>query len=154
MADGHALIEINTKGEPKLKEVYYYDIRLTCSDVEDDDISEQILAQLPEGVNDVMILAIFRVEYETSYHYEYGYECDGVNIHLESHNIVLNNYKEFYREQLTEITKFNSLNNDDEKYYREEIAEWEEFYDEDFKPFKRKPKMINDVIDLWDAINN
>lgn len=145
MVDGHALVEINTKGEAKLNDFHFYDLRLTGCDIEED-MAEQILSQLPKGISDVMVLAIFRVEWLMSYHPEYGNECDGVAIHLESHNIVVDNYKEFYREQLTELTKYEPLEDEnEEKLYKEDIAEWEEFYDEDFTPFVRKPKPIFNI---------
>lgn len=142
MADGHALVEINTKGEAKLNNYHFYDIRLTDNEIEEE-LAEQILSQLSNGINNVMVLAVFKVEWLMSNHPEYGIECDGIDIHLENYTIVVDNYKEFYREQLTEWTKYDPLEDENgEKLYHEDIVEWEEFYGEDFTPYVRKPKSI------------
>ena len=133
MLDGHALVEISTKGKVKLKECHFYDIRLYDCDIEED-MAEQILLQLPDVLNDVLVLAIFKVEWLMSYHPEDGHECDGVVIHLENHHVVVDNYKEFYREQLTELIKFE-----------DDISEWEEFYDEEFTPFIKNVRSFKDI---------
>lgn len=42
----------------------------------------------------------------------------------------------------------------DKRYYQDLIASWEEFYDEDFVPFKKETKKFNGVIDLMSLLSD
>lgn len=167
MADGHVELEINEQGEARVKEVNYLDIRLTCLDIEHDDIASQLSAQLPQEMKDVLMLAVIKVEFLMSHHWEYGTECDGVDIELLSHSILKENYKEFYREMVTEEVKLvaildgsdvvfhEDIERDDRMYYNNLIGDWEEFYDEDFKPFQKQIIAMDDKkINLQALLNN
>ena len=152
MADGYALIEINTEGKARAKDVTYFDFRLIGCDIEHDDIADQVSYQLPEGIKDVLVLVVFNLNFITSYDWESGYhECDEIIINLESHNIVKTDYKEFYRELVTEEIKYyKDVSDTDKENYNFLLLDWEEFYDEDFKPSKTKPKQISGIGDLID----
>jgi hypothetical protein len=148
MADGYAVIEINTKGKGRIQEVQFFDIRLTTFDFDSNYILEELMNQLPEGINDVLIMALFNYKSESSYDSWSGATEYEDSFLLESHNSVKTNYKEFSREQLTlELeceSPFGFMDSLEDIKYRENLkAEWEEFYDEDFVPTPtKKPRKI------------
>lgn len=155
MADGHALIEINTIGEGRLKELSYFDFRLEAIDFESSEGTEQLMSQLPGEPKDSLVLVVFSYHCETSRSYEGEYDCEEL-FNVVSHTIVKTNYKELYRELVSEeiIFGINDIFNLDaaddvipseDNHYKQCIAEWEEFYDEDFVPFEPKSKKDRDV---------
>lgn len=140
MADGYALIEFNTEGKGRIKESEWLDIRLTVLDSGADDLFDQLEGQLPKGIKDTLILATFTYE---------SVECgDGFSVEYEdsfilnSHVVLRENYKEFYRIQVTEELKYKQddyhtdiIFEANERRYKILVENWEEFYDEDFTPF-------------------
>jgi len=165
MADGYVELEFNEQGEARVKEVNYLDLRLTCSDIEHEDIASQLAFQLPKELKDALVLAVIKVDFLMSHHWEYGVECDGVNIHLLSHTVLKENYKEFYREMVTEEVKLvatfedsdvifrDDVDDQDRMYYKNLIADWEEFYDEDFLPFRKKAIVLDKNMSIEALLN-
>lgn len=147
MADGLAIIEINHKGEGRLKELNWFDFRLEDVLFDDAEGVDQLVSQLPEGTSDVLVLVVFKYACECSRDWEGGLDCEEY-FNIISHQILKPNYKEFYREMVTEelnLVDIKVLEHTDfdlahEKYCEERISEWEEFYDEDFEVFITKPK--------------
>jgi hypothetical protein len=146
--DGYALIEFNTEGNGRIKEIHYLDNNLTLLEIDDDEIYLMFEEQLPD-FKDVLVMVFFthqsipcgygdywRVEY-TSY------------FKVDSFTIVRTDYKEFYRRMVTEEIQIDNtqpfLDLDEDNYYNELISSWEEFYNEEFKPFKKpEPPKITD----------
>lgn len=147
MQDGYALIEFNTEGQGRVKDFEWLDIRLTVLDVDAEDIWEQLEGQFPSGIKDILVMAAFKYLSE---------ECgDGFSVEyedvffLESHFIMKNNYKEFYRIQVTEQLKFKKddysadvIIEANERHYNEIVQDWEEFYEEEFIPFVKPTPVI------------
>ena len=159
MADGYALIEINQNGEGRLKDcdVKWFDIRMGDICFDDYGGVEQLVDQLSEEINDVLVLFTFDYVCECDTVYWGEYECD-IIFNIVSYQIVKTDYKEFYRQMVTEelnlgINGFNNLYCLDETeitfkdgdYYKELVSLWEEFYDEEFLPFVNETKNINDL---------
>lgn len=147
MADGYALIEINKEGKGRMKssdqcpEVKFIDFRLEGCDFEYYGLDEAMMYSLPKDLKDVLVLCSFNIVGTESFN---GESTDyDTEIHLESHMILKENYKDFCRKMITEELelKGTSPDCDDEQYYKNLLAEWEEFYSEDFEPFE-KPKKI------------
>jgi hypothetical protein len=154
MADGTALLEINEKGEARLQEggLNWFDFRLEDVCYEDCEGTDQLASQLPEGTKDVLVLVVFDYVCNCSRGWEGDYDCEEL-FNIASFTIVKENYKEFYRQMVTEelnigINGFENLDCipeetfsiNDSNYYKELVGDWEEFYDEDFVPFEKKPK--------------
>jgi hypothetical protein len=164
MADGYVLIEINTEGEGRVnpnERPYWYDFRL--EDVYFDDIEgvEQLMSQLPD-LKDCLVMVHFDYKCNCSRGWEGDYDCEEI-LNLTHYYIVKEGYKEFYREMVTcelnyGINGYDQLEcmpeEDGPNHYKHIVGEWEEFYDEDFVPFKKQPKTINGVVDLWSLIQN
>lgn len=146
MADGLAMIEINHKGEGRLKELNWFDFRLENVLFHDAEGVEQLVDQLPEGINDVLVLVVFNYVCHCSKSWEGEFDCDEI-FNLVSHQILKPNYKEFYREIVTEKLNMCDILPDFmledtallyENDCKELVSEWEEFYDEDFKPYVKE----------------
>lgn len=144
--DGYALIRINDKDEAKaeIEEYQFFDIRLSVCDFDSENICDDLVGQLPKGMKDVLVMCLFNYHSESSYDYWSGATEYEDCFDLKVHQVVKENYKEFYREQVTEELNvgINGMKNlscmpDGENFYKEMIATWEEFYDEDFKPFEK-----------------
>jgi hypothetical protein len=149
MADGQVLIEVNTEGEMRvmasehLGGVHFFDIRLTCLDVDNDFIRDEMEGQLPEGLKDVLIMCLFNYKCIGDGGY-YGDDYED-SFELEHFAIVRTDYKEFYRMQVTEELSYKDFGpGPDNGYYEDLVADWEEFYDEDFEPYKKK-KIVFDL---------
>lgn len=161
MIDGYALIEINTKGEARAKEHTFLDIRLDGHvSFEDSEGADQLHQELPKELNDVLVMVFFKYTCHTSQGYEGEWDCEEL-FTVESFTVMKSNYKEFYREMVTEelnvgirgfenidampddeSTDFGSCTN--KNYYKELLEDWETFYDEDFEPTKPKePRMFS-----------
>lgn len=154
MADGYVLLEVTTEGEFRVQgeQVNWFDFRLQDVCFFDAEGLDQLVSQLPD-LKDCLVMVTFDYECKCSRDWEGGFDCDE-EFFVTSHYIVKEGYKEFYRELITvELESFNDFNTEaKEDFYDTVIADWEEFYDEDFVPFKKQPKQINGVIDLWDLI--
>jgi hypothetical protein len=143
MADGIALVEINTKGEGKLKTLSYFDFRLEHINFEDSEGLDQLMGQLPKDMNDVLVSVIFGYQCTPSQGFENEMDYEEL-FNIVSYTVVKKNYKEFYRELITEelnvgIDGFQDINAADDlifkdNYYKEIVAEWSEFYGEEFTP--------------------
>lgn len=167
MTDGFALIEINTKGEARLKEengLHWFDFRLEQVCFDDAEGTEQLAYQLPNNLKDALVLVTFDYVCNCSRGWEGDYDCEEL-FNVVSHTVVKENYKEFYREMITEdlnvgiggIENLDSIPENfwkDKRYYQDLIASWEEFYDEDFVPFKKETKKFNGVIDLMSLLSD
>ncbi|QIW88797.1 hypothetical protein P59_200 [Bacillus phage P59] len=146
MADGQVFIEVNTEGAMRvmtsetLGGVHFFDIRLTCLDIDDEFIRDEMEGQLPEGLKDVLIMCLFKYKSVSSGGYwDIEYED---SFELEHFAVAITDYKEFYRLQVTEELSCKDFGpGPDDRYYDDLVADWEEFYDEDFKPFE-KPKQV------------
>jgi hypothetical protein len=156
MADGYVLLEFNTVGEARISTLECFDFRLADSlDFDAIEGVEQIKEQLPE-VKDALVMVVFDYKFTKSTSY-LGIDDDGdEEIIVISHTIVKENYKEFSREMLTYITedRLHTIyaHGDPRDPGTMEIAEWEEFYDEDFKPFKKEPKKLS-TVDIFNRIH-
>jgi hypothetical protein len=154
MADGYVLLEINTEGDFRVQgdQVHWFDFRLQDVCFSDAEGEDQLYNQLPVGLRDCLVMVMFDYKCNCSRDWAGDYDCDEEFI-VSSHYIVKEGYKEFYRELVTvELESFNDFGSEKEEYYLDVVGDWEEFYDEDFVPFKKQPKKINGVIDLWDLI--
>lgn len=161
MADGFAIIETNEQGEGRLKELKWFDFRLEDVLFDDAEGVDQLVSQLPEGIKDVLVLAVFSYVCHCSRSWDGEYDCEE-HFDIVSHQILKSNYKEFYRQMVTEQVNIGGKNGLEstnfaledttiiqcEKYCEELISEWEEFYDEDFKAYITEPKC-----NLFDAFN-
>jgi hypothetical protein len=146
MADGYVLLEFNTVGEARVSTLECFDFRLADSlDFDAIEGIEQIKEQLPE-VKGALVMVVFDYKFTKSTSY-WGIDDDGEEeIIVVSHTVVNNNYKEFSREMLTYLTedRLHSIyaQGDPRDPDTMAIAEWEEFYDEEFKPFKKESKKL------------
>lgn len=159
MADGYVLLEINTEGEARVKddEVKWFDFRLHGVPFEDCEGTDQLVADLPD-LKDCLVMVIFDYKCNCTRDYWGDYDYEEIFTAV-SHYIVKEGYKEFSRELITEELNVGINGElilkampDEDNYYKNLVADWEEFYDEDFVPFKKQPKQVNGVIDLWDII--
>lgn len=145
--DGYALIEINTEGKLRVKEndgsmeLHYFDFRLKELDLDGDFICDCIETYL-EGLKDCLVMVLFTYQSVTSGGGDYWSIEYEDNIIYQSHTIVKQNYKEFYRMLVAEELKVKDYGYPDEQYYKDLVAWWEEFYDKDFEPPKKKRKNI------------
>ena len=149
MADGYVLVEFNLDGKARSNSLECFDFRLD-SNLDFDAIEgvDQIKEQLPE-IKDALVMVVFDYKFTKSTSY-LGIDDDGdEEIIVISHMIVKENYKEFSREMLTYITedRLHTIyaHSDPREPGTMAIVEWEEFYDEDFKPFKKEPKKLSTV---------
>lgn len=144
MADGYVLLEVSEDRRTKIKdaEINWIDLKLEMADVdfEASEGLEQLTEQLPSDIRDALVLVAFRYRVESSYdswsgatEYEDFYDA-------ESFLVVKEGYKEFYRGQVevelnVGINGHENINSTEfaKDYYKELVAEWEEFYNEDFK---------------------
>lgn len=149
MADGYVLIEINTEGNGRVKspegcpEVQFIDFRLDGCDFEHYGLDDSMMAALPENLKDVLVLCSFNIIGTESFNGE-STEYD-TSIYLESHIILKTDYKEFYRKMVTEELKLQGTapDCDDAHYYEGLLSDWEEFYEEDFKPAQPRKIMAS-----------
>jgi hypothetical protein len=159
MADGIALVEINTKGEGKLKTLSYFDFRLEHINFEDSEGLDQLMGQLPKDMNDVLVSVIFGYQCTHSQGFEDEIDYEEI-FNIVSYTVVKKNYKELYRELITEelisgINGFQNINAADDlifqdNYYKEIVAEWSEFYGEEFKPTHKESNENNDTNKISD----
>jgi hypothetical protein len=148
---GFVLIEINTVGQARMNdndEVNWVDFRLQDVLFHDAEGVEQLHGQLPEDLKDCKVLVVFDYVCNCSRDYWGEYDCEEL-FNIVNYTVVQDNYKEFYREQVTDVIGYDigglkSLDEmpDGDNYYKNLVADWEEFYDEDFVPFKKKPKRL------------
>ena len=149
--DGYVLIEVNTEGEMRVQHhddemrLEFYDFRLTELDWDNDFIVKSIEGQLPKDITDVLIMVHFTYKPVPDGRGDYWSVDYKDCIIVEDYIIVKTDYKEFYRQMVTEklalLPYDHEPNSEDTKLYYESLqAEWEEFYDEDFKPFEKKIK--------------
>lgn len=113
------------------------------------------MSQLPGELKDSLVMVVFSYHCDTSRSYEGGYDCEE-HFNVVSHTIIKTNYKEFYRELVTEeiqhgisdishLYAAEDIVPNEDNHYNQIIAEWEEFYDEDFVPFEQKTQKERDV---------
>lgn len=148
--DGYALIRVHDKEEEKgeIEESKFFDIRLECCDLNSDMICNDLVGQLPEGLKDVLVMCFFSYRSESSYDYWSGATEYEDCFDLQHHQVVKENYKEFYHQQITEELDvgIHGIENvegmPEDTYYKKLIGEWEEFYDEEFKLFEKTKKII------------
>lgn len=149
MAIGYMTVEINGKGEPRIQKDRNGKEMLTFLDVSYEleteihsEALEMIRASIPKELKDVLVLFTFNYESHGG-----GYLMDDYEdwLVIESQLLLKENYKDFYRQQVTkELEMANGLPKDiealtsSEKEWKEALSflvgDWEEFYDEDFKP--------------------
>lgn len=152
MAIGYMTVEINEKGEPRIQKDKNGQDRLTFMDVSFEytteihsEALEMIRASIPKELKDVLVFFTFKYESHGG-----GYFMDDYEdwLMIESQLVLKENYKQFYRHQVTtELEMVGAIQGatekewglpDDEKELKEAmellVGEWEEFYDEDFKP--------------------
>lgn len=147
--DGYVLIEVNTEGKMRVQhhdgamKLEFYDFRLCDLDWDNDFVIGSIEEQLPKDMKDVLIMVQFSyqsVPCGCGDYWSVDYEdC----IIVESYNVVKTDYKEFFRKMATEELKMISYepepdSEETKQYYQMVQLDWEEFYDEDFVPFKPK----------------
>lgn len=140
-------MEINTQGNARLKELQYFDFRLKNIDFDASCGLEQLREQLPNETKDVLVLVPFDFICNCTQGREGDYDCEEL-FNVVSHEVVKTDYKEFYRQMVTEklehdIHGFENIHamddgteNDQRNYYKEIVADWEAFYDEDFVPYQ------------------
>lgn len=164
MADGMAILEINEKGEGRLKDLIWFDFRLESICFGDAEGTEQLVDQLPKETKNVLVLVVF--DYVSNYSRDYWGEHDCEEFfNIVSHQLLKEDYKEFYRQMVTRKLNLSrkGYENDiciideditlkDDNYCKELVSEWEEFYDEEFEPFEEEPKKINKIDDIWSTI--
>lgn len=152
MAIGYMTVEINKKGEPRIQKDRDGKEMLTFLDIEYANVTdiqpealEMIRASIPKEMKDVLVIFTFNYESHGGGYFSDDYEDWLV---IESKLVLKENYKEFYRQQITtELKMMGAIKEeirhqwglpDDEKEMKEAmemlVGEWEEFYDEDFKP--------------------
>lgn len=167
MVDGYAVIEISTKGEARAKEHTFLDIRLDGHvEFHDSEGAEQLSDQLPDDLKDVMVMVLFKYTCNSSRDYDGEWDVEEIYT-VVSHTVMKSNYKEFYREMVTEefnvgINGFENLESmpDEEttdfgfspnkNYYNELLEDWETFYDEDFEPTKPKEPNLFGFLNIFD----
>jgi hypothetical protein len=138
MADGQVFIEVNTEGDMRvmpsesLGGIHFFDIRLSGLDIDNEFMLEEMEGQLPEGLKDVLIMCLFNYKsIESGGYWDVEYED---SFELEHFHIVQTNYKKFYHIQVSEELLCAGFGPD--HYYEGLVADWEEFYDEEFEPYK------------------
>lgn len=145
MIDGYLLVEFNTEGKGRIKvtsgvtELTYVDIRLENLDLGMDDAFSMLEDQFPKELKNVLVMAFFTYKSVSSGGGDYwSQDYEDVFI-LQSHVVLQENYKEFYRKMLTEeLSELRELRLEEEQeldgkmYAQELVGHWEEFYDEDF----------------------
>lgn len=149
MADGYVIVEVNTEGGMRVKapegvlELFFFDIRMNCSmDWDNNFIISCLEEKLPDDLEDTLIMCTF--DYQAiggglSYWEQEDYEDD---IQLVDWVPLKKEYKEFYREMVTEELSSPPQPDQDLTYLMELVADWEEFYGEDFVPYERKHKSV------------
>lgn len=158
--DGHVLIEVNTEGQMRVQhhdgamKLEFYDFRLSDLDWDNEFIVDSVEGQLPKGITDALLMVHFTYKSLPSGGSDYwSVEYEDCII-VEDHIVVKTNYKEFYRQMVTKELALQPYehepDSDDTKmYYNNLQADWEEFYDEDFKPFEKKQIEIKNISDLF-----
>lgn len=152
MAIGYMTVEINEKGEPRIQKDKNGQERLTFMDVSYEynteihsEALEMIRASIPKEMKDVLVFFTFKYESRGGGYFMDDYEDWLV---IESQLVLKENYKAFYRHQVTtELEMAGAITEEageewglqeNEKELKEAlellVGEWEEFYDEDFKP--------------------
>lgn len=131
--DGYALVEVNLEGETKLKKVSFMDIQLEHCDFDEEDMLDQLTCALSKETKDVLIMMFFKYQ-SVRYDYHEGFDYEDT-FFTESQTIMQTNYKDFYYKQVClEVGVVDGvLDQPGDNYYKELVAEYEEFYDEDFK---------------------
>ncbi len=113
----------------------------------DDEAVEQLLNQLPEGLSNCIVVTFFTMNWNSTPTWEEPHDGE-MEYNLVSHTVVHWDYKESYRHDLSVEVTFDGQiayplpeggagpykSPDDEEYKQvlNDIAEWEEFFDEDF----------------------
>jgi hypothetical protein len=147
--DGWVLIEINPNGQMRVKEkdscleLEFFDFRLKNVGCEwdNDFIIEMVSDQLPKHLKDVLVQVFFTYKSVPCGNGDYwDTEYEDV-IAVDTHVIVKTDYKNFYQKMVTEELKLQPFcpepdSEDTKHYYNDLVWNWEEFYDEDFTPFK------------------
>lgn len=164
MAIGYMTVEINEKGEPRIQKNQDGKEMLTFLDVEylytseiHSEALEMIRASIPKEMKDVLVFFTFKYESHGS-----GYFTDDFEdwLVIESQLVLKENYKAFYRHQVTtELKMVGAINEEsatewgileNEKELKEAmellVGEWEEFYDEDFKPTVIQKVAVNPLL--------
>jgi hypothetical protein len=154
MIDGIVMIAIDVDGNKSFcKSKEFYDVRL--EDLEMYDIEDQLT---PNDLKDCLVAVFFKyTSVCTSGGWWGGDEYEDC-FDIVNHVVIQNNYKEFWREQISiEITSHGyreypwvdepkefSMNIMDDKEWAEEIIEeWETLYDEDFTVHPKWAKKDN-----------
>ena len=165
LSDGYALLEISEEGKYKIKrteaipEVKYLDFRLEGCDFEHYGMEDSLIHGIPKELKDVLILCSFKIHSYESFNGE-STEYD-TDIILDSYIVMKTDYKEFYREMVTNelnlIGGFEAIGNmpdgEESNYYKDLVYEWEEFYDEEFKAWKKSTIKFNLFSNLLEEIN-
>lgn len=152
MTIGYMTVEINEKGEPRIKKDSKGNELLTILDVNfaftteiQSEALEMIRAHIPKELKDVLVIFTFKYESHGGGYFRDDYEDWLV---VESQLVLKEQYKEFYCHQVTrelelsggmpEVLEHGEELSENEKELKEAldlvIGEWEEFYDEDFTP--------------------
>ncbi|ATO28959.1 hypothetical protein C6370_20295 [Bacillus atrophaeus] len=145
MADGYVLIEVNEDGEGRLKDeaVTWIDFRLGIVDFNASEGLNQLMEQISKDVKDELVLVLFNYRVESSYDSWSGATEYEDFFDVEFFKVIKKNYKKFYQGLVTAeldvgINGFDNIESmptdSNQNYYRNLIAEWEEFYNEDFIP--------------------
>jgi len=155
--DGYALISIDTTGEKAfVKLVDSHDERLReyfGSYRSDLNLEDHFLGQLPDGLNDTLLMVFFTYRSVACGGWEdVNSEYEDV-FNLEQYVIMERNYKEFWREQISyiltsggivEYPNSNLYSIEDVNFINEfadeVIEDWELFYEENFTVCDRYQK--------------
>lgn len=145
MADRYVLIEVNEDGEGRLKDeaVTWIDFRLSIVDFNASEGLNQLMEQISKDVKDELVLVLFNYRVKSSYDSWSGATEYEDFFDVEFFKVIKKNYKKFYQGLVTVeldvgINGFDNIEStptdSNQNYYRNLIAEWEEFYNEDFIP--------------------
>ncbi len=165
MSDGYALLEISEEGYYRIKksegipEVKYFDFRLEGCDFEHYGMEDSLIHGIHKELKDALVLCSFNIHSYGSFNGESTeYETD---IILDSYIVLKTDYKEFYREMITNeldlVGGFEAIDivpdGEESNYYKDLVYEWEEFYEEEFKPWKKSTINFNLFSNLLEEIN-
>lgn len=158
MADGYLFVEISPEGKAREIDHHFFDMdKREYVQWEDEEGMQTLVDLLPDSaVSDTHVFISFNHSSHTTYDsYNGEYDVE-VYYEIEGFTVLQRDYKEFTRRQLTlhlaSITGPSIVEYDpfpgNTAFIRDGVhdvvAEWEEFYDEDFKPFIPEPvKPVN-----------